>query len=79
MVSLVFDKAVSKCTYPSRKGAHMFDYVDEEPVVRLFAMGWAKGEIIEIFWHANSLSPSCSDALVLQGWGTAPILITDGH
>lgn len=57
----------------------MFDYVDEEPVVRLFAMGWAKGEITEIFWHANSLSPSCSDALVLQGWGTAPILITDGH
>jgi hypothetical protein len=30
LVSLVFDKAVSKCTYPSRKGAHMFDFVDEE-------------------------------------------------
>jgi hypothetical protein len=57
----------------------MFDYVDEGPVVRLFAMGWAKGEITEIFWHANGLWPSRNDALVLQGWGTAPILIADGR
>ena len=79
MVSLVFDKAVSKCTYPNRKRAHMFDFVDEEPVVCLFAMAWAKDETTATFWHANGLSPSSSGALVLQGWGTAPILITDGR
>lgn len=53
LVSLVFDKAVPKCTYPSRKGAHMFDFVDEEPVVCFFAMAWAKDETTATFWHAN--------------------------
>lgn len=39
LVSLIFDKTASKCAYPSRKAAHMFDFVDEEPVVRLPWLG----------------------------------------
>lgn len=37
LVSLVFNKAVPKYTYPSRKEAHMFDFVDKEPDVCPFA------------------------------------------
>jgi hypothetical protein len=33
LMSLVFNKAVPKYTYPSRKEAHIFDFVDEEPDV----------------------------------------------
>jgi hypothetical protein len=35
-------------------------------------MAWAKDETTATFWHANGLSPSCSDVLVLQGWEQHP-------
>jgi hypothetical protein len=53
LVSLVFNKAVPKYTYLRRKEAHMFDSVDEEPDVCLFATAWAKDKTTATFWHAN--------------------------